>query len=237
MTDKILIILHQESSIPGRVGTMLEQRGFRLDIRRPRFGDALPSTMDEHAGAVIFGGPMSSNDPDAFIKREIDWISVPLRDNKPFLGICLGAQMMTKQLGGEVTSHPQEKVEIGYYPLSPTEAGQAMLDWPKKVYQWHGEGFSLPKGAELLARGDTFGNQAMRYGEHAYGIQFHPEVTLRMMYRWTRMGSPRLKLPGAKKRRDHFGGRFLYDPAVERWLDAFLDLWIGRTVGSVALSG
>ena len=63
-------------------------------MRRPRFGDALPATMHEHAGAVIFGGPMSANDADDFIRREIDWIAVPLRDEKPFLGICLGAQML-----------------------------------------------------------------------------------------------------------------------------------------------
>ncbi|SNY90575.1 GMP synthase (glutamine-hydrolysing) [Cohaesibacter sp. ES.047] len=225
--DRVLIILHQETSIPGRVGTMLEGRGFKLDIRRPRFGDPLPKSMDAHAGAVIFGGPMSANDPDAFIKRETDWISVPLRDNKPFLGICLGGQMLSKQLGGQVTAHPKDLVEIGYYPIRPTEAGETLMSWPKKVYQWHGEGFSLPKEAELLASGDTFHNQAFRYGENAFGLQFHPEVTLRMMHIWTTKASERLKYPGAKKKRNHYAGRFLYDPAVDRWLVAFLDQWIG----------
>ncbi|WP_319531522.1 glutamine amidotransferase [uncultured Cohaesibacter sp.] len=225
--EKVLIILHQETSIPGRVGTMLERRGFRLDIRRPRFGDQLPSNMDGHAGAVIFGGPMSANDPDAFIKKETDWISVPLRDNKPFLGICLGGQMLARNLGGQVKAHPREEVEIGYYPIKPTEAGRDLLTWPSKVYQWHREGFSLPKEAELLATGETFTNQAFRYGEKAYGLQFHPEVTLKMMYRWTTKASDRLKLPGAKKRRNHYAGRFVHDPSVERWLVSFLDHWIG----------
>ena len=73
----ILIILHQETSSPGRVGRQLMQRGYPLVIRKPRFGDPLPETMDDHAGAVIFGGPMSANDPDDFIKDETDWISVP----------------------------------------------------------------------------------------------------------------------------------------------------------------
>lgn len=228
LLPKILIILHQETSTPGRVGWMLQRRGFRLDIRRPRFGDSLPHTMDEHVGAVIFGGPMSANDTDAFIKREIDWISVPLRDNKPFLGICLGGQMLSKALGGSVTSHRDAHVEIGYYPIEATEAGLALFDWPHMVYQWHQEGFSLPKGAELLAKGDTFVNQAFHYGQHAYGIQFHPEVTLRMMHRWTVKASERLKLPGARIRKDHFHSRILHDPAVERWLIAFLDHWIGQ---------
>ena len=70
----ILIVLHQEHSTPGRVGRLLRERGFPLDIRRPRYGDPLPETLAGHAGAVIFGGPMSANDPDDFVKAEIDWI-------------------------------------------------------------------------------------------------------------------------------------------------------------------
>ena len=223
---KILIVLHQETSTPGRVGRMLEHKGFELDIRRPRFEDPLPVTMDNHAGAVIFGGPMSANDPDDFVKQEIDWIEVPLRDNKPFLGICLGGQMLSKHLGGEVYSHPEEQVEIGYYPIEATESGQSLLSWPPNVYQWHREGFSIPSGADLLATGGTFDNQAMRYGQHAYGIQFHPEVTLEMMELWTTKAADRLTLPGARSRDEHFDGRIKHDPAVESWLDAFLDLWI-----------
>ena len=73
----VLIVLHQEHSTPGRVGRLLEARGHALDIRKPRFGDPLPQTMRDHAGAVIFGGPMGANDPDDFIKAEIDrWADV-----------------------------------------------------------------------------------------------------------------------------------------------------------------
>src|SRR3954447_23104891 len=99
MTAKVLIVLHQEQSTPGRLGYALRQRGYELDIRRPRFGDPLPMTMAEHAGAAIFGGRRGANDPHDFIKAECDWIGVPLRENKPYLGICLGAQMLAKQLG------------------------------------------------------------------------------------------------------------------------------------------
>ena len=117
----VLIVLHQESSTPGRVGNALRALGHPLDIRRPRFGDALPETLDEHAGAVIFGGPMSANDGDDYVRREIDWIEVPLREQRPFLGICLGAQMLARQLGARVAPHPQGRAEIGYYPIRPTE--------------------------------------------------------------------------------------------------------------------
>src|SRR5690242_20540360 len=93
----VLVVLHQESSTPGRIGNALRALGYALDIRRPRFGDPLPETLDEHAGAVILGGPMSANDGDDYVRREIDWIEVPLREQRPFLGICLGAQMRSVQ--------------------------------------------------------------------------------------------------------------------------------------------
>ena len=86
-TKPVLLVLHQEQSNPGRVAQLLQQRGIPLDIRRPRFGDPLPKTLRRHAGAVIFGGPMSANDKDDFIRREIDWLAVPLKEKKPFLGI------------------------------------------------------------------------------------------------------------------------------------------------------
>ena len=66
----VLIVLHQETSTPGRVGRLLMERGYPLDIRRPRYGDPLPDTLAGHAGAVIFGGPMSANDEEDFIRRE-----------------------------------------------------------------------------------------------------------------------------------------------------------------------
>ncbi|MFN5718868.1 MAG: glutamine amidotransferase-related protein, partial [Bradyrhizobium sp.] len=103
----VLIVLHQETSTPGRIGNALRALGYPLDIRRPRFGDTLPDTLEMHAGAVICGGPMSANDPDDYVRREIDWISVPLREQRPFLGICLGAQMLARQLGARVAPHPQ----------------------------------------------------------------------------------------------------------------------------------
>lgn len=231
---RILIVLHQEHSSPGRVGQELVKRGFALDIRKPRFGDALPNTLENHAGAVIFGGPMSANDPDAFVKKEIDWIKVPLREQKPFFGICLGGQMMVKQLGGTVEGHKDGLVEIGYYPLEATGSGSTLMDWPQRVYQWHREGFSVPAGCELLAQGaPAYPNQAIRYGPAAYGIQFHPELTHLMMVRWTTKAAERMTLPGAQQRRDHFAGRFIHDAAVRSWLDNFLDLWIGTAKNPV----
>ena len=227
MKKAILIIVHSEVSTPGRVGHMLVDRGYRLDIRRPCLGDDLPETMEHHEGAVVFGGPMSANDSDPWIAREIDWIGVPLKENKPFFGICLGAQMLVKHLGGEVSANEREFAEIGYYPLHATEEGAGLLDWPSMIYQWHREGFTLPSGATLLARGEEYPNQAIRVGEKAYGVQFHSELTLAMMNRWTTKGAHRFCLNGAQSRKQHLEGRYLYDDAVRKWLHEFLDIWIG----------
>jgi GMP synthase (glutamine-hydrolysing) len=225
MTERILIVLHQEQSTPGRVGYSLRQRGYELDIRRPRFGDPLPKTMADHAGAVIFGGPQSANDPDDFIKAEIDWIGVPLRDQKPYLGICLGGQMLARHLGQRVFTHPEGMAEVGYYPVRPTAAGRAICDWPDHQYQWHREGFDLPNGCELIAEGDIFRTQAFRVGT-GYAIQFHPEVTHAMMCRWTTRGAARMELPGTKQRHEHFADRPVYDHGIRAWLAEFLDHWL-----------
>ncbi|GAA4527852.1 glutamine amidotransferase [Chelativorans composti] len=233
---KILIVLHQEMSSPGRVGHLLERSGFKLDIRRPPLGDPLPETLAEHEGAIIFGGPMSANDRDEFVKREIDWIGVPLRENKPFLGICLGAQMLVKHLGGHVKGHDHGLVEIGWYPIRATDAGRKLMHWPEMVYHFHREGFSLPSGVELLATGEHYPNQAIRYGDNAWGIQFHAELTRAMMQRWVVHGAQRFVLPGAQPARDHLGGRLVWDTHLRQWLVDFLDI-IFETGGEVELRG
>jgi GMP synthase (glutamine-hydrolysing) len=224
----VLIVLHQETSTPGRVGNALRALGYGLDIRRPRVGDPLPDTLDRHAGAVIFGGPMSANDPDDYVRREIDWIEVPLREQRPFLGICLGAQMLAKQLGAPVAPHPEGRVEVGYYPIRPTAAGHALCpNWPDRVYHWHGEGFELPAGCELLAEGDDFPVQAFQSG-NAFGLQFHPDVTYAMMHRWTTRGCVRMDSPGAQARHLHFSDRAMRDVAERAWLKNFIDGWLTR---------
>ena len=227
MSKRVLIVLHQEHSTPGRIGRLLAERGFSLDIRRLRCGDALPETLAEHAGAVVFGGPMSANDHDENVKKEIEWMDVPLREQKPFFGICLGAQILARALGAKVDFHPEGLVEVGYYPLRATEAGRKLLEWPDYVYQWHREGFDLPAGAVLLAEGDAFRNQAFQFGRAAFGFQFHSELTHAMMCRWTTRGHARLALPNARPRADHFEDRLVHDPKTRSWLGKFLDLWSG----------
>ncbi len=226
----MLLVLHQEHSTPGRVGVRLAHRGFPLDVRRPRFGDPLPATLAEHSGAVIFGGPMSVNDGDDYLKKETDWIGVPLKEGAPFLGLCLGAQMLARHLGATVAPHGDGHIEVGWFGLAATEAGRKLLTWPDRVHQFHREGFGLPSGATLLAEGaaETFPNQAFAYDSTAFAIQFHIELTTAMVNRWTATIAERATAPGKQDRELHFEGRALYDWQTAAFLDAFLDFWLSR---------
>ncbi len=222
-SQSILLIMHKRCSSAGHVGRWLSAHGYRLDIRYPRFGDPLPETMSDHAGAVVFGGPMSVNDADDYIAQEIDWVGVPLAEGRPLLGICLGAQMIAKFLGAPVRAHPQSLTEIGYHPIAPVSSNAA--NWPTSVYQWHCEGFDLPHGAEALARGEVFENQAFQY-DSAVGLQFHPEMTLAMINRWTTHSLHRFSGPCVQPRSAQIGAHLWHGPTKDKWLAGFLASWV-----------
>lgn len=231
--EKILVVVHQETSDPGLVGQVLRKMGYELDVCCPAIGGVLPKTMNHHAGAVVFGGPMSANDDETlpFIRNELDWISIALDSGKPYLGICLGAQMLARVLGAKVAPHPKEIREIGFMPIQPV-LNRHSLKEPNPfaglshVYHWHREGFELPNGAELLAMGETFQNQAYRYGDNAYGVQFHPEITRSMIDLWVSKAGEQLVLPGAQPYEQHIAGFDRHGVTVERWLRGFLRHWL-----------
>jgi GMP synthase (glutamine-hydrolysing) len=177
---------------------------------------------------------MCANDECDWMRREIDWLDVPLAEGKPFLGICLGAQMLARALGARVFTYEDKRSEIGYVPIEPNAAADRLCaePFPRSVYQWHTDGFDLPAGAELLATGaKDFPNQAYRYGKTAIGLQFHPEVTYHMMCRWTIRGAERLTRPGAQPRPGHLGGWYQHDGRVADWLEAFLPAWTEGRLG------
>ncbi|BBL53986.1 GMP synthase [Bartonella quintana] len=218
--QRIAVVIHRQSTYTGRLGKFLQKGGFVLDIYRPILGQKLPNTLEHYAGVVILGGPMSVNDREAYISEEIEWISLSLKENKPFLGICLGAQMLACKLGGRVCTRNDGIVEVGWYPLEATSQGKALMNWPEMVYHFHDEGiYDLPKEAVLLATGDTYPTQAFRYGDNAWGLQFHAEFTRTMMRRLIVRSAQKLTEKGAQPASAHLKGRLIYDRALSQWFE------------------
>ncbi|NJN47731.1 MAG: glutamine amidotransferase, partial [Candidatus Competibacteraceae bacterium] len=107
MNQRILLIVQVENANPGRVADKLRERGYELEICCPvERGDPLPEHLDDYSGAVIFGGPMSANDDTTLpgIRAQLDWIPDFVEASKPFLGICLGAQLLARTLGARIAA-------------------------------------------------------------------------------------------------------------------------------------
>ena len=224
----MLLVVQRAASRAGQVETALKAKGWPTERCCPDAGERLPERMENYAGAIIFGGPMSANDDHLpAIRAELDWLGEVLSTGTPFFGICLGAQILARCLGAKVSRHPQGMMEIGYYPITPTPRANGLFKKPMHVYHWHNEGFELPAGAELLVEGEIFPNQAYRYGASAYGVQFHPEMQEPIMRTWLEHASHMLVEPGAQAPEAHLEGHVQYGPAMHRWLDDFIDIWLG----------
>jgi GMP synthase (glutamine-hydrolysing) len=149
--------------------------------------DPFPAEVAECGLLVALGGPIGVYETEAypFLVDEIAAIGGRLRAKKPTLGICLGAQLMAAALGARVAPGPAK--EIGYAPLTLTEAGRAS---PLQalagvhVLHWHGDNFELPAGAENLAFTGACPHQAFALGAHALALQFHAEVEPAALEAW-----------------------------------------------------
>ena len=226
---KVLYVLHQKTSVAGDVGNKFRERGYLEEIVRPPLGDKLPTDLSKYSAIVIFGGPMSVNDDDQFIKDEIKWMKKVIQSKIPFLGICLGAQILAKYLGCDVVKNENDLAEIGFYEIKPVGEGDHIFRNQNIFYQFHTEGFEVPQGCHLLARGDVFENQAFRY-ENCYALQFHPEVNLFVHLRWLFLiliKKPKvLFLNGSQNLFYQLYLRFKYNKSVSVWLDSFLDNYL-----------
>jgi GMP synthase (glutamine-hydrolysing) len=183
------------------------------------------------------GGPMSVNDEEElpWLRAEKALIAEAVRAGLPFFGACLGVQLLAVSLGAEVA--PGSAPEVGILPVFLTEAAASdpvFADLPPELLtlQWHGDTFSLPEGAVLLASSPAYPNQAFRWGRSAYGVQFHLELSREMAAEWARVPSvadalARVLGPGsATALVDELAGRAEALQAdgrrmFERWLDLF----------------
>ncbi len=185
----ILIIKHIAIEGPGVIGEFLLNTGFDLwAINLPK-GAKLPVSLSGIEAVVSLGGPMNVYEDDKypFLKAEDAFLKRMLKANIPFLGLCLGAQLLAKACGAKVKKSPQK--EVGWYKINLTEKGRRdplFKGFSKdfQVFQWHEDMFEIPRGGALLAESETCVNQAFRMGENAYGLQFHIEVTPDMVESW-----------------------------------------------------
>lgn len=163
---------------PARIADWAENRGYDLERFLATEGPEIES--DDFDAFVIMGGPMSANDvienPD--VAFALERVREFIDSGKPVLGICLGAQMIAKAIGGAVAPGPQ--AEIGWFPVFRSEEGDHLLDQlPQEMtmFHWHGEQIQLPPGARLLASSRICPVQAFQWGERCLGLQCHLEVT------------------------------------------------------------
>ena len=230
MTGTVICVVHSRQSRTGRVGSALRELGFEERRCCPKAGEPLPRRFDGVAGVCVFGGPMSANDDGRldFMARELAWIETVVAREVPFLGICLGGQMLARVLGAAVEPHDEGWHEIGFHPIRATEIGRPWMGGLSHVYQWHSEGFGLPHGCELLAtdRRDRFPHQAFRYGDRTFGLQFHPECTADIVRTWMRGGRHKLSCPGAQTPREQIEGLRAHDDDVDAWTRGFLARWL-----------
>lgn len=157
----------------GCIEPLLKKSGQEIRCIRLWNSDSLPSA-DEISGLIIMGGPMGISDESEYpwLSDEKTLIKNVIGQNKPVLGICLGAQLIADALGAEVWRN--EEKEIGFFPLKSN--GQLL---PKEftAFHWHGDTFGIPEGAERIASSEATKNQAFLYNNNVLALQFHLETT------------------------------------------------------------
>jgi len=171
----------------GLYETCLQNCGIRYHIHHAYVGKAFPSA-DRFDAFIVGGTPISIYDAHKhdFLRREMAYLGKAVKNEKPYLGICGGAQLLAKLLGAEVRKNPV--MEIGSYNVRLTAAGKkskfflGFLD-TFSVFPWHGETFDIPAGAKLLVKGTDCRNQAFSY-RNSLGLLFHLEVTSQAASKW-----------------------------------------------------
>lgn len=174
---RVLFIQHQDDCPPGYLGQRASQRGLSAEVVRADRG-SLPSAVGYDL-VVPLGSYHSAYDNSVpYLAGEERLLCEAVDAGVPVLGICFGAQLLARVLGGDVSPMP-DGPEIGW--LSVSTRDPALID-PGPWLVWHFDVMTVPPGADEVAW-TASGTQAFRYGPHA-GVQFHPEATPQSISRW-----------------------------------------------------
>jgi GMP synthase-like glutamine amidotransferase len=232
---RVLVLQHIACEHPGAFSEVLDERGVEAVPVELDEGEALPDWREFDA-VLAMGGPMGAADDSEhpWLAPERELVREAVGDGRAFLGVCLGVQLLAASLGGEI--RPSEPPEVGLLPVELTDEGRrdplfAGLDDTLVSLQWHGDTFELPGGSVRLARSELVPNQAFRFGERAYGVQFHLEVTAEMAREWANVPAYRQSL--AENLGEERGAAFLREveqraaelhPPARRLFENWLDL-------------
>lgn len=183
---RILFIQNGETEGPGLLASVLESQGIELATIHPWRGDPVPTAPDGFAAVTIGGGAMSAYQTEEFpaLVQQIALAQATRAAGKPMLGLCLGAQLMAAAFGGRVFANTAK--EIGIHEVRFNAAAESDPLWqghtaPLHPVHWHGDTFTLPPDAALLASSALTPHQLFRVDETLYGLQFHLEIDLPML--------------------------------------------------------
>jgi GMP synthase (glutamine-hydrolysing) len=190
----VLSVIHGETVRAGVFAEAAEARGHTIEEWSLAWDTPLQRPLDAYGGVLVFGGSMHADQDEnhPWLREENFFLQRLLDLHKPLLGICLGAQLIAKAAHADV--FPASEPEIGWYPVELTAEARddpllGRLPERFDAFQWHYYAHALPAGAVELARNDVC-SQAFRLGDSAWGVQFHPEVTLRQVEGWLEEDEP-----------------------------------------------
>jgi GMP synthase (glutamine-hydrolysing) len=183
---KIIVLQHHPAENLGGIADALEAAALAWQYIRVYEGQAIPKEIKGAGGLIVMGGPQTVYQPDRYphLSDEIKLIEAALKEQKPILGVCLGSQLLAATLGAKV--YRAATREIGWYPVRLSEAARSdrlLRGLPQQFIaaHWHSDIFDLPAGAITLASSDATPIQGFRHGEKAYGLLFHPEITIEIL--------------------------------------------------------
>jgi len=186
----IAIFRHTKTEGPGYFATFLAQRSIPWLLFAIDQGETVPSRAETYSGLCLMGGPMSVNDPLPWIDQECALICAAVDKGIPVIGHCLGGQLMSKALGGVITQSPVKEIGWGTVRAENNAStdpwlGHCLEDSSglADVFQWHGETFSIPSGAQRIFTNEFCANQMFTLGPHL-AMQCHVEMTTEMISEW-----------------------------------------------------
>jgi GMP synthase (glutamine-hydrolysing) len=193
--SELVVVEHTRGAGPSSFVEVLDGRRSLLPWRAVRAaeGEDLPDDLDGVGGIVVMGGTMSVTDADElpWMQAELAWLHRAVGSEVPVFGVCLGAQLLGRALGGEVAR--RDRPEVGYLPLTRTDPAvndEVMGGWPDgavSLFVHEDEVTALPPAASALLTGSD-GVAAWRAGS-AWAVQFHPEVDAAQLEHWLGMDS------------------------------------------------